>query len=305
MILMNDYLARRPFDLYGIELVRLLAATGSFTQAAARAGLTQSAITRQVQGVEDRLGVRLFERTTRRVALTEAGTFFLEEARRIAGDVESLTQRMTSRFADAPPLVRIGFARSVGFAYYPGFVVESRRRQPELVMRISQDLSTKLLQQLEEGEIDVAVVTEPAKLSDRLRAAYRFEDGFVFIAPESFPEPSRTIPSVLVRWASSHPWILLDENTETGRLMRRWLKSQNLDVQPVMQADNFDLIINLVAMGLGVSLVPHRALALYVRNRNVRRISTKIRFSRRLSVVVRKHRKTAEPIKAFVDNILF
>jgi DNA-binding transcriptional LysR family regulator len=305
MSFVNEYLTRRPFDLYGIELVKLVASARSFTVAAQNAGLTQSAITRHIQGIEERVGARLFERTTRTVKLTEAGEYFVSESRRIAGDVENLTQQMTSRFSDAPPIVRIGLARSVGLSYYPGFLMESRRKQPELLMRISQDLSPNLLQQLEAGDLDVAVVTAPPKLSDRLQAAHRFEDAFVFVAPKSYSLPPRATLKALTRWSADHPWILLDENTETGRLMRRWLRGRGFSTQAAMQADNFDLIINLVAMGLGVSLVPHRALALYARNHHIQRIRTKDRFTRKLSVVVRKHRALSTPIKAFVDNILF
>ena len=67
-------------DLHALRLFRLVAEFGSFTRAGEQAGLTQSAVTRQIQALEDRLGVRLFERTTRRVRLTEAGTFLEGEA---------------------------------------------------------------------------------------------------------------------------------------------------------------------------------------------------------------------------------
>ena len=69
----HQYLATVPFDIYELHLLNLVAAHGSFTKAAAAAGLTQSAITRQVQGVESRLGLALFERTTRQVVATDAG----------------------------------------------------------------------------------------------------------------------------------------------------------------------------------------------------------------------------------------
>ena len=91
----------------------------------------------------------------------------------------------------------------------------------------------------------------------------------------------------------------------TGQQLRRWLTRQSLDIQPVMQLDSFDLIINLVALGMGVSFVPVQALALYRRKRTLTRLSLPERFVRELAVVVRKHRKTAEHITRFVDNVLF
>src|ERR1043165_9920292 len=70
---MNELLATGPFDLYELQLFHLVAEHRNFTKAGQAAGLTQSAITRQIAGMETRLGVPLFERTTRSVNLTAAG----------------------------------------------------------------------------------------------------------------------------------------------------------------------------------------------------------------------------------------
>ncbi len=93
--------------------------------------------------------------------------------------------------------------------------------------------------------------------------------------------------------------------TVTGALMRRWLKRQGLKLEPVMELDSFDLIINLVASGMGLSLVPQRALALYRRRESIEMLDFSSRFSRDLVVLVRKHRKLPEHVEAFIENILF
>ena len=72
-----------------------------------------------------------------------------------------------------------------------------------------------------------------------------------------------------------------------------------------MQLDNFDLIINLVTLGMGVSLVPIRALALYNQRQKLCRVPLPQVFTRELVVVVRKHRKTPEHLEHFITNILF
>lgn len=72
-----------------------------------------------------------------------------------------------------------------------------------------------------------------------------------------------------------------------------------------MQLDNFDLVINLVALGMGVSFVPVRALALYGQKKSLQRISLPEKFTRELVVVVRRHRKLPEHLKQFVGNVLF
>ena len=83
---MHEYLDTAPFDLYELHLFHLVAKHRSFTKAAEIVGLTQSAITRQMQGMEESLSLTLLERTTRNVRMTPAGEFLFnhEGARQLA-----------------------------------------------------------------------------------------------------------------------------------------------------------------------------------------------------------------------------
>src|SRR5471030_182721 len=103
---MNEFLLTKPFDLYELFLFRLVVQQRSFTKAAQLAGLTQSAITRQIQGMENKLGLALLERTTRSVRVTPAGDFLFHESARLTGDVEASLQRLREQFAGARKEVR-------------------------------------------------------------------------------------------------------------------------------------------------------------------------------------------------------
>jgi DNA-binding transcriptional LysR family regulator len=72
-----------------------------------------------------------------------------------------------------------------------------------------------------------------------------------------------------------------------------------------MELDSFDLIINLVSQGMGISLVPHRALPIYARTRPVLRLPAKNRPQRTLVVVTRKDRKRSEEITNFIGSVLY
>src|SRR6185437_2509201 len=101
MHLMNEFLATAPFDLYELHLVHLVAKYRSFIKAAEIAGLTKSAITRQIQGMENSLGVELLERKPRSVRIKEAGEFLFRESTQLLGDVEHSLQRLREEFAGA------------------------------------------------------------------------------------------------------------------------------------------------------------------------------------------------------------
>jgi DNA-binding transcriptional LysR family regulator len=118
---MNRFLSTVPFDLYELALFQLIVKHRSFTKAAGIAGLTQSAITRQIQGVENSLGIQLLERTTRNVRVTPAGEFLYQEAARLLGDVDQSLNHLAQEFAGARKEVRVAVSRTIGLAYLPGF----------------------------------------------------------------------------------------------------------------------------------------------------------------------------------------
>ena len=98
---------------------------------------------------------------------------------------------------------------------------------------------------------------------------------------------------------------MLSDNSNTGRQLRRWIRGQGWELEPAMELESFDLIINLVALGMGVSFVPIRALALYGQKKSLRRLALPVKFQRELIVVRRRQRKPAEHLSQFVENILF
>jgi len=301
-----EFLKTTPFDLYELHLFQLVAAHRSFTKAAATAGLTQSAVTRQMQGMEASLGVALFERTTRSVRMTPAGEMLLGEAAHLLGSVQQTLQRVREEFAGAKKQVRLGVSRSIGLAYLPGFLHANLRRAPDVGCQVSYRDSAGILSALEANELDVGVLCPPPRLPATMRITHRFRDDFTLIGPADTPASfAGRARKQLPEWAARQNWLLLDETSNSGQRLSQWMKRQGLVVDPAMTFDSFDVIISLVALGMGVSFVPIRALALYGRKRNLRRIAGPDRFTRELVVVVRRHRKTPPHLSRFIENVLF
>lgn len=308
MRFMNQFLATTPFDLYELTLFQFVAETGSFTRAAEKAGLTQSAITRQIRGMEDRLEVALFERTTRRVCLTQAGQLLREKSRTILDAANELLDEVQRILGKAPPTLRVGVARSIGLAYLPGYFFAFQRRHPEVQLQVTHQTSHEILAALESGNLDAGLVCPPPRLPPSLKVTHRFTDEFTAIAPPQFsqaPEMTSVTMKQLRKQFANQRWLLIDRQGFTGRRLNHWLRTHDWLLEPAMELDSFDVIVNLVSLGLGVSLVPHRVLALYGQRRIVRRIAIHPRFSRELAVVVRRNRVTPEPLRSFVESVLF
>src|SRR5687767_5738315 len=138
---MHKYLDMVPFDLYELHLFDLIIETGSFTKAGRRCGLSQSALTRQIQGMEIRLGVPLFERTTRYLNLTPAGQLLYARSKSILKMVSATLQEMQSGLQLQPMTLKIGVSRSISLAYLPGFFVQFQRKFASVRLQIVQESS--------------------------------------------------------------------------------------------------------------------------------------------------------------------
>lgn len=299
-----------PVDLYGLGLLRLIAAHGNITRAAAAAGLTQSALTRQVQGIEQRLGVALFDRTTRAVRLTPAGEAFLRDTAPINRTMEEALRRLVQDHLDAPREVRLGVSRSIALSHLPGLLHAHLRRSTGVRTTVEHLHGKEIIARMESGHLDVAVVCPPKRLPTTVSVTHEMDDAFQLIAPAALSVPSFALkgnrwPAKLSGWLSDQSWILFHASSQTGQQLRRWLKSREITASAAMEPDDFDLITHLVALGLGISLVPRRALAGFPRKKLIQRVPMPETFTRRLAVVVPKLTRTPRQVAEFVSNILF
>ncbi len=303
----HDYLATGPFDLYELHLFHLVVKHRSFTRAAAAAGLTQSAVTRQMQSMETSLGLDLIERTTRSVKPTAAGEFLYRESIRLLGDIDATLVRLREDFAGARKQVRVGVSESVSLAYLPGFFHANLRREPSIACHVTIQSSTQIITALQGNDLDLGVVSKGGRLPTNLQVTHRFADQFCLIAPvtETEKPPAALRGREIPRWSGRQNWLLLQDGTNSGMQLRQWFRRQGWKISPAMELNNFDLIINLVALGMGASFVPVRALALYGGKKSIQRIHLSERFQRELLVIRRHQRKPPEHVTRFIENILF
>jgi DNA-binding transcriptional LysR family regulator len=308
MLMRHEYLATRPVDLYAMHLFELVASLGGFTRAAEAVGLSQSAVTRQIQGMEERLGVPLLERTTRKVTVTDAGRLLLTEARKLNGSLEESLRRFREEHVDGARSVRVGFSRSIGLASLPGILAPFHRHSPEVRLQVSHEGSEGLMAALLDHRLDIAVLPTPKRLSPAFAVQHRYTDEFELIVGALHEAPPGTAPFSPARirsWAEKQHWILLDSRSNTGRNLADWLKRYQWQVSSTMELDSFEIIIHLVAMGLGASLVPRRALAAYPRKKALLRVPLKQRFDREIMILTRSNRVLPKHVRELIDGVLF
>lgn len=303
----NEFLATGPFDLYELKLFHLVAEHRNFTRAGQSAGLTQSAITRQIQGMEAKLGLKLFDRSTRHVRLTPEGAALHARSGAILSEVDNALLALRGKSALLPKALRVGVSRTIGLAYLPGFFRAFQRKFPKVQLQVSHERSDFILAAVESGELDAGIVSPPPRLPRTLVLARRFDDEFVLILPpRTVVKTPQPLPvTKLGELFKRERWLLITRQSNTGKRLHAWLRDAGLCCEPAIEADNFDFIVNLVSLSLGASLVPHRVLALHPGTRPVVRVRTEPRFRRELAVVVRRETQQPTVLSGFLENVLF
>ncbi len=175
-------------------------------------------------------------------------------------------------------------------------------------LQVSHDTSENLEQALQEHRLDIAVIASPNRISSALEVKHRFADEFELIVSPQHKLPSGKAPhpaKAITSWLNSVPWIALSEGSHTGKGINRWLKEEQINVLPSMELDNFEIIIHLVAMGLGASLVPRRALAAYPRKHALLRVPLKHRFEREVVMLTRRQHTLPPQVQDLIESVLF
>lgn len=292
---MND---QEPLpDLHSLRVFQAVAESGSFTTAGEKLGLTQSAITRQIQHLEHVVGTSLLHRTTRSVRLTEAGSSFLLTAAHILHEFGQRMDAFREAHLGQAPQVRLALSHSISHSHLPGLLVHFRRSNPNTRILITYESSSNINKQLLEHKIDVAIFAQPAKPPERLRLLHSFRDDFVIITPPENANPDQQ--------NANYSWLALNHNSTTGAKINQWIAKFQPGLTADTEFDNFDLIINLVALGLGSSIVPRRAVRPYARRLQIKQIEPKTPLHRMIGVYSRSSPQANVTIDQFVESILF
>lgn len=221
--------------------------SGSFTAAARSVHRTQSAISAQMQFLEDGIGLRLFDRSTRPPRLTEAGRQFAEGAREVLVAYDRLFE---GAGPDLEGYLRLGVVPSVVTGLMPRALVALRARHSRLHIQLVTALSAELVDQMRHDALDAAIINDLPGAGSGLKSTLLVREPLVLIAP---PEATVDSPEKLVR---TYPFIRYNRQAWVGELVSRVLKRHRLHVTEGLVLDTREAIITMVHHGLGVSIVP-------------------------------------------------
>lgn len=224
---------------------------GSFAAAGARIGLSASAVSVQMQQLEDTLDVALFDRGSRPVRLTPEGARIAGIAGEILEQLEAI--RQVARGSERLDSVAIGFIPTTVEYLLPRVLEDLRALFPALQVRVKSGLSGELAAAVAERELDYALLTAPVVEMPELDITPIAAEPFVVIAPASCAGIGSDEELLRAR-----PYIAFNRRTWVGRHIAARLQQRGIHIRESIEIDSLDAIENLVARGFGVAVVPRR-----------------------------------------------
>ncbi|WP_405656266.1 LysR family transcriptional regulator [Streptomyces sp. RK9] len=242
-------------ELQQMRYVVAVAETNSFTRAAERCLVVQSALSHQIARLEKELGARLFERTSRRVRLTPAGAAFLPAARQCLDAAERAAAEVAAAVGEVRGRLAVGLIPTVAAVDVPGALRDFRRQYPQVRISLRVGASDDLIEQVREGALDVAFLGLPTTARPQGVAAHELaRDRLVAVVAPDHPLAGQA--SVSLRRLATEVFVDLPAGT-AGRLQSdQAFSAAGLSRDVAFEVTAADYMTRLVAPGLGIAMLP-------------------------------------------------
>ena len=226
-----------------------------FGRAAEKLGMAQPPLSQQIRRLEQEMGVQLLERTKRRVQLTDAGRAFLDEARKTLKQLDHAVDLARRANQGEVGRLAIGFLGAATYSLLPLILKAFRHRFPDVEMELHELKSSELIQALRERRVNVGFVRSPAR-DEMLNAEPILQEPLVVVLPEHHPLAGK--PHIRFADLAQESFLL------PPRQLAPSFYDQVLDLchqagfslKLGAEASQLQTIMNLVAAGMGVTLVP-------------------------------------------------
>lgn len=236
-----------------------------FTQAAEEVAIAQPALSQQIQALERELGVRLFERTPRRIRLTPAGQGLLVHAERVLADVEALSTEMAAYAGLHRGRLHIGLHQTLGASWLSGLLARFHGRYGDIEMVLHEGVTEPMLERVEEGKLDViwmhtiGTLFPKTALSKQIEArAVLTEAVFLGAGPHHHLAGRKQIS-----WDSlqAEAFVLFQPGSGLRQIVMHLAHQAGFLPRVIFESGDMSMIRALVSEGMGIAAFPQSVIA--------------------------------------------
>jgi len=300
MRLTHGYSSRMKdeLDLHLLVQFVVLARTKNFTRAAEELHLSQSALSRAIQKLEDQLGQPLFERKPREIVLTDLGGLLLDRAKEILKLMEDTFSELSE--AGKRGRVRLGAIPTIAPYFLPTLLASFAKKHPEISVIVQEDTTDMLIKRCSHGEIDLALLALPV-ITRQLDIEPLFDEELLLLLPLGHPlEAEKKITAESV---DGYPFVMLNEAHCLSENIASFCRKQSVQPVTIERTSQLATVQELVSLNHGVSIVPEMARKIDTSTQRSYRSFTSTKPSRTIAMMWNPDRFLSKSTKTLMDHL--
>lgn len=275
--------------------------TTSFSEAAERNGISQSAVSQQVRALEDRFGVTLVERGRRNFAVTPEGEVFLKAAREILEAYRSIEEELGAMRDIVAGRLTIATVYSIGFHELPPYIEKFRQKFPDVDVQVQYRRSNQVYADVSDNHADLGLVAYPQeKKGVEIEPAWK--DRLVIVCPPRHPLSERN--SIELREINGERFISFEPDLPTRKAIDSMFSQSGIEVKEVVEFDNIETVKRGVLIENAISIVPSESVRSEVESGTLASIPISGNFVYRPLGIVRRRTKAVTPAMREMISIL-
>ena len=287
------------YSLRQLRVFVTVAQARSFSRAGEIIGLSQSAVSHSVKELETQTGVKLLDRTTREVVLTEAGQQLAMRLERLLDELNSTLRDVGRLGQQLSGTVRVAASQTISAHLIPQCIAESNHRYPDIDFVLHDRPQQWVLESIRQGDVDFGIVIDPVAVSD-LECEVVLSDPLLLLCRDD--DPLASLPQVAWQALQGANLVLQDYASGSRPLIDAALAAQGVKATIVQEIGHPATLFPMVEAGIGISVLPALALPLPQGSRlTVKRFVPCV--ERQLMLVRRKNRSLSGAAHACWDVV--
>ncbi|SFJ21077.1 LysR family transcriptional regulator [Planctomicrobium piriforme] len=285
-------------DLDQLRYFLRVAQRQSFTRAAEDLNISQPALSRSIQRLEEEVGQPVFERKTRSVSLTDAGVLLQARAEQVLAILEDTKAEITDDGQSGR--VRVGAIPTIAPYFLPQVLRQFSEEFPKATLIVQENTTDALLKSCTQGEIDLAILALPVA-ARYLDMEEMFEEELLLVLPPQHVLVDKE--KIRLTDVEPYPFVLLDEAHCLSDNIVSFCRQRSFQPVAVERTSQLAMVQELVSLAHGISMIPAMARALDQSDRRVYRSFTGRKPTRTVAVVWNPYRFHSRLIKAFRERL--
>lgn len=285
------------FELY--KIFYHVAKNSSFSDAAAKLHVSQSAISQAIKNLEQKTGSQLFFRKTREIKLTSEGELLFKHIEQAYNFIKTGESKLLEAQNLEHGEIRVGVSDTICKYYLIDPIGKFIKKHPKVKIQVINRTSHQIQDILKEGIIDLGIVTLP--IHDKgiyVRNFISVED--IFVASNKFIELKNK--PLTLKELSSYPVLMLDRSSSTRRNIDTLLQKKGINLVPEIELESIDLLLEFAKIGLGIAHVLKESAEPFIEKNELFKIELKEKLTlRKLGVITMKNVPLSRTTSEFIN----